>query len=105
MPPGRPAAARAASPSAATLSTCDLSGATPLEGQRRFGLGAAAGLGHVRRMSRIANAVPLGLISFAAYVALVVTLADHVIALHWAVQVPFFLLAGCAWPYPPRCRI
>jgi hypothetical protein len=53
-------------------------------------------------MSRIAIAVPLGLFSFAAYVAGVVALADHVITLHWAVQAPFFLVAGIAWAFPAR---
>ena len=51
-------------------------------------------------MSRIAIAVPLGLLGFALYVAGVVALADHVLPLHWALQLPYFLLAGVAWALP-----
>jgi hypothetical protein len=53
-------------------------------------------------MSRISIAVPAGLLGFAAYVALVVTLADHVIALHWVVQAVFFLVAGVVWAFPAK---
>ena len=58
-----------------------------------------------RGMSRIAIAVPLGLLSFVAYIAIVVALADHVIVLHWALQVPYFLVAGIAWAFPAKWLI
>ena len=45
-------------------------------------------------MSRIPIAVVVGLFGFAAYVALVVMVADHVITQHWALQGLFFLVAG-----------
>ena len=53
-------------------------------------------------MSRIAIAVPVGLFGFAAYVALVVTVADLVVTQHWALQVPFFLVAGIVWAFPAK---
>ena len=53
-------------------------------------------------MSRIPIAVVVGLLGFAAYVALVVALADHVITQHWALQVPFFLVAGIVWAFPAK---
>jgi Protein of unknown function (DUF2842) len=51
-------------------------------------------------MSRIAIAVPLGLLGFLLYIGAVVALADHVLALHWALQLPYFLVAGVAWALP-----
>jgi hypothetical protein len=53
-------------------------------------------------MSRTAIAVPLGLLGFLLYVGAVVALADHVLALHWAVQVVYFVLAGIAWVWPAQ---
>ena len=53
-------------------------------------------------MSRIAIAVLVGLFGFAAYVALVVALAYHVVTQHWALQVVFFLVAGIVWAFPAR---
>ncbi|MDB5372195.1 MAG: hypothetical protein JWP04_837 [Belnapia sp.] len=67
-----------------------------------MGLGGRTGLGHVRGMSRIAIAAPLGILGFFAYVALVVALADHVLALHWVVQAVFFLVAGIVWAFPAK---
>lgn len=51
-------------------------------------------------MSRTAIALPLGLLGFFAYLVAVLALADAVLAWHWALQVPFFLLAGVAWAWP-----
>jgi Protein of unknown function (DUF2842) len=53
-------------------------------------------------MSRTAIAVPLGLLGFLLYVGAVVALADHVLALHWLVQVLYFILAGVAWAWPAQ---
>jgi thiol:disulfide interchange protein len=53
-------------------------------------------------MSRIAIAVPVGLIAFLAYVGLVLMVADHVLGWHWALQAPFFLVAGIAWAFPAK---
>ena len=53
-------------------------------------------------MSRIAIAVLVGLFGFAAYVALVVALADHVVTQHWALQAVFFLIAGIVWAFPAK---
>ena len=51
-------------------------------------------------MSRVPIALLAGLFGFATYVIGVVTLADHVLTLHWAVQAVFFLLAGTLWAWP-----
>ena len=53
-------------------------------------------------MSRTVIAVPLGLLGFVLYVGAVVALADHVLALHWAVQVLYFIAAGVAWAWPAQ---
>jgi hypothetical protein len=49
---------------------------------------------------RVLVAVPLGLLGFLAYIALVVTLADRVSGLHWAVQALYFVAAGVLWVLP-----
>jgi uncharacterized protein DUF2842 len=65
-------------------------------------LATGAVLSMWRPMSRAAIAVPLGLFGFVLYVGTVVALADHVLGLHWAVQLAFFLVAGIAWALPAR---
>ncbi|SDB72051.1 Protein of unknown function [Belnapia rosea] len=55
---------------------------------------------HLRDMSRIPIASLIGLLGFLAYVVAVVTLADHVLQMHWVVQALFFLVAGTAWALP-----
>ena len=69
---------------------------------RRKGLGGAAWPVHLPRMSRIAIAVPVGLLGFFLYVGLVLKAADHVLEWHWLLQVPFFMVAGIAWAFPAR---
>ncbi|CAA9276411.1 MAG: hypothetical protein AVDCRST_MAG27-3444 [uncultured Craurococcus sp.] len=66
----------------------------------RSGLGEGAWLGHVQAMSRTSIATLVGLSGFLAYVVGVVTLADHVLQMHWAVQALFFLVAGTVWTLP-----
>ena len=51
-------------------------------------------------MSRIPFAVIAGLAGFIAYVGAAVALADRVVALHWTVQLAYFLLAGMLWVPP-----
>jgi Protein of unknown function (DUF2842) len=51
-------------------------------------------------MSRPAIAVPLGLLGFFAYIAFAMILADHVLGLHWILQIIYFLLAGTLWAWP-----
>ena len=53
-------------------------------------------------MPRTAIAALVFLVGFTAYVAVVVTLADHVFALHWIVQAAYFIVAGVAWAWPAR---
>jgi len=53
-------------------------------------------------MSRPAIAVIAGLAGFLAYLVAVVTLADHVIGLHWAVQALYYVVAGVLWALPAR---
>ena len=48
-------------------------------------------------MTRPIIALLTGLVGFAAYVALVVVLADFVLDLHWVLQLAYFLVAGIAW--------
>jgi hypothetical protein len=53
-------------------------------------------------MPRIPLAVLIFAAGFGAYVVAAVTLADHVLRLHWSVQAAYFLLAGIAWAWPAR---
>ncbi|NOG70697.1 DUF2842 domain-containing protein [Roseicella sp. DB1501] len=58
--------------------------------------------GHWRGMSRIAIAVPLGLLGFVLYVGLAVTLADQLAGTHWVLQALYFVIAGTVWALPAR---
>lgn len=58
--------------------------------------------GHIAVMSRPIIALLAGVLGFAAYVAVVVVLADWVLQLHWTVQLAYFLVAGLAWVPPAR---
>jgi hypothetical protein len=51
-------------------------------------------------MSRTVIASAIGLPGLVAYLVGVVTLADRVFSLHWAVQALYFLVAGVAWALP-----
>jgi hypothetical protein len=53
-------------------------------------------------MSRIAIASVAGILSFTLYVVVVVILADHVLALHWTVQLVYFVTAGLLWVWPAK---
>ena len=53
-------------------------------------------------MPRIAIASLAGITGFLLYIGVVVALADHVLPLHWLLQVPYFLIAGIAWVFPAR---
>jgi len=53
-------------------------------------------------MSRPLIALVAGLLGFLFYVGLVVALADHVLDLHWAAQLLYFIVAGVAWAWPAR---
>jgi hypothetical protein len=53
-------------------------------------------------MSRIAIAAVGGTLGFILYVMAVVALADHVLALHWLVQVVYFVVAGLIWAWPAK---
>ncbi|MGG5888622.1 DUF2842 domain-containing protein [Falsiroseomonas sp. HC035] len=53
-------------------------------------------------MSRIAIALVAGLLGFTLYVMVVVALADHVLGLHWLVQVLYFAAAGILWAFPAK---
>lgn len=54
------------------------------------------------RMSRPLLAVLIGVFGFVAYVAAVVAMADHVLRLHWLVQLLYFGVAGIVWVWPAR---
>jgi hypothetical protein len=56
----------------------------------------------MRGMSRPGIAALVGVTGFLAYVGGVVALADHVLHLHWLVQLLYFLVAGIAWFWPAR---
>jgi hypothetical protein len=53
-------------------------------------------------MPRILIASVVGLLGFFLYVVVVLKLADEVLGMHWAVQVPFFVLAGILWAWPAK---
>ena len=67
----------------------------------RRGLGDAAWQVHLGRMSRIAIAVLVGL-SVSRLCRPGAGPADHVLTQHWALQVPFFLVAGIVWAFPAK---
>ncbi len=52
--------------------------------------------------SRSLLATLIGVGGFLLYVGVIVALADHVLPLHWTVQVLYFLVAGIAWTWPAR---
>ena len=51
-------------------------------------------------MPRILLASIVGLIGFFAYIGGAVVLADQVMALHWTLQLAYFLVAGVLWVAP-----
>jgi hypothetical protein len=51
-------------------------------------------------MSRATLALLTGAAGLVLYVGLVVTLADHVVARHWALALAYYLVAGLAWTWP-----
>ena len=51
-------------------------------------------------MSRAVRASLIGIAGFIADVVVVVTLADHVIGLHWIAGVLYFPVAGFVWVFP-----
>ncbi|MCC7427937.1 MAG: DUF2842 domain-containing protein [Alphaproteobacteria bacterium] len=51
-------------------------------------------------MSRPLLASLIGIAGFIAYVVVVVTLADHIIGLHWIAGVLYFPVAGFVWVFP-----
>ena len=53
-------------------------------------------------MPRIVAASILGLLGFALYVVLAVTLADALEGWHWAARALYFAIAGVAWVLPAR---
>ncbi len=53
-------------------------------------------------MSRIAVAGIAGILGFLLYVGVVVAMADHVLPLHWLVQLLYFVVVGIAWAWPAK---
>ena len=56
-------------------------------------------------MSRTLIATLAGIAGFIAYVVVVLLLADHVRALHWAIEFVFFAVAGILWVWPAKWLI
>lgn len=75
---------------------CLQDGPGKMGGNARAWRGTAGGP-HACAMTRPIIALLVGLGGFAAYVALVVALADFVLDLHWVLQLVYFLVAGIAW--------
>jgi len=67
-----------------------------------WGLGDPAKPGHIDAMSRIALAAIGGTLGFILYVMAVVALADHVQALHWVIELAYFIVAGLVWVWPAK---
>jgi hypothetical protein len=53
-------------------------------------------------MTRTFIAVIGGLLGLAAYVAIVLVLADSVLSWHWSLQALYFVMAGSLWVPPIR---
>jgi hypothetical protein len=56
-------------------------------------------------MSRTSIAALAGIAGFLLYVVVVLVVADHVLALHWLVELVFFAVAGIAWVWPAKWLI
>lgn len=66
-------------------------------------LGVGPDAAHLLAMpSRALLATLIGVTGFLLYVGAAVTLADHVLPLHWTLQVLYFVIAGMAWTVPAR---
>jgi hypothetical protein len=53
-------------------------------------------------MSRLAIAIPVGILGMLLYVGLIVSLADWVHEAHWLLELAYFIAAGIAWVPPAR---
>ncbi len=53
-------------------------------------------------MSRKSLALIIGFFGLIAYLVLVLWVGDWVQTLHWAIQVPFYVLAGFVWVFPVK---
>ena len=53
-------------------------------------------------LPRIPIATAVGLLGFASYVVVVVTLADRLTSAPWPVQALYFVVAGSLWVFPIR---
>lgn len=51
-------------------------------------------------MSRTPLALLIGFFGLLLYLAVVLWIGDWVQTLHWAIQVPYYVLAGFAWVFP-----
>lgn len=56
-------------------------------------------------MSRTSVALLAGSIGLLLYLILVLWIGDWVQGLHWAVQLPYYVLAGFVWVFPIRALI
>jgi len=56
-------------------------------------------------MSRTSIALLIGSIGLLLYLVLVLWIGDWVQGLHWALQVPYFVVAGFIWVFPVRSLI
>jgi hypothetical protein len=56
-------------------------------------------------MSRNSLALLAGSVGLLLYLGLVLWVGDWVQHLHWALQVPYFVLAGFVWVFPIRSLI
>jgi hypothetical protein len=56
-------------------------------------------------MSRTLPALLIGFVGLLLYLGIVLWLGDWVQQLHWALQVPFYLVAGMGWVVPTRALI
>ena len=53
-------------------------------------------------MSRVPLAAVAGIVFFIGWVVAVVTLADHLGAIHWALRALYFVVVGFVWVFPIR---
>lgn len=67
---------------------------------RRGGVSEVRQEGSQSTGNRKAVALAVALVGAGIYVWLVVTLADWVVDLHWAVELLYFAIVGVAWAWP-----
>jgi len=69
------------------------------------GLGESGAACQEHAMSRTPLALLIAFVGLSVYLGVVLWVGDWVQTLHWALQVPFYVIAGFAWVFPIKALI